>query len=130
MKNVVFFLNCGIIIYIKLGVIMDIYDKIKYLREKMNLSQEELANKLGYKSKTSIHKIEQKKTDLPLSKVKEFAKVLNTTPEFLLGYNELKKEKITKDNMAFFKSTDISDEDKKEVLDLLNEFYFKQKYEK
>lgn len=109
---------------------MDIYDKIKYLREKMNLSQEELANKLGYKSKTSIHKIEQKKTDLPLSKVKEFAKVLNTTPEFLLGYNELKKEKITKDNMAFFKSTDISDEDKKEVLDLLNEFYFKQKYEK
>ena len=109
---------------------MDIYDRIKHLREKMNLSQEDLAKKLGYKSKTSIHKIEQKKTDLPLSKVKEFARVLNTTPEFLLGYNELKKEKLTKHNMAFFKAKDISDEDKKKMIELMQEFYYKQKYEK
>lgn len=40
---------------------MDIYEKIKYLRESKNISQEELAEKMGYKSKTSIHKIEQKK---------------------------------------------------------------------
>lgn len=65
---------------------MDIYDKLKYLREKNNMSQEELAEKMGYKSKTSIHKIEQKMTDLPLSKVKEFAKVLKTTPSYLMGW--------------------------------------------
>lgn len=72
---------------------MDIYDKIKHLRESKKMSQEELAEKMGYKSKTSIHKIEQKKTDIPLSKVKDFAKVLNTTPEYLMGWEE-KKETV------------------------------------
>ena len=70
---------------------MDIYEKIKYLRESKNISQEELAEKMGYKSKTSIHKIEQKKTDLPLSKVKEFAKVFNVSPEYLMGWEESEK---------------------------------------
>ena len=74
---------------------MDIYEKIKYLREKLGLSQEELAKKLGYKSKTSIHKIEQKITDLPLSKVKDFANVLKVSPEYLMGY---KDEFTTKEN--------------------------------
>ena len=69
---------------------MDIYDKIKKLREEKGMSQEELANKLGYKSKTSIHKIEQKLTDLPLSKVVEFAKALHTTPAYLMGWAEYK----------------------------------------
>ena len=70
---------------------MDIYDKIKYLREKLNMSQEELAEKIGYKSKTSIHKIEQKKTDLPLSKVNEFAEILKVSPKYLMGYDEKPK---------------------------------------
>ena len=50
-----------------------------------------IAEKMGYKSKTSIHKIEQKKTDLPLSKVKEFAKVFNVSPEYLMGWEESEK---------------------------------------
>nr|DAV07573.1 MAG TPA: helix-turn-helix domain protein [Caudoviricetes sp.] len=66
----------------------EIGEKIKEKREKMNLSQEQLAEKLGYKSKTSIHKVEQGITDLPQSKIIEFAKVLNTTPAYLMGWTE------------------------------------------
>lgn len=71
---------------------MTIGEKVKLKREELNFSQEELAEKMGYKSKTSIHKIEVGITDLPLSKVKELASVLNTTPAFLMGWED-KKEK-------------------------------------
>ena len=65
---------------------MDIYEKIKKRREELGMSQEELAEEMGYKSKTSIHKIEQKMTDLPLSRVVEFAKVLKVSSDYLMGY--------------------------------------------
>lgn len=67
---------------------MNIGDKIRKLREEKGLSQEELAQKMGYKSKTSIHKIEQGITDLPLSKVSEFANILNTTSSYLMGWED------------------------------------------
>ena len=54
---------------------MTLGEKVKLKREELNLSQEELAEKMNYKSKTSIHKIEVGITDLPLSKVKELAAV-------------------------------------------------------
>ena len=70
----------------------EIGEKIKEKREKMNLSQEQLAEKLGYKSKTSIHKVEQGMTDLPQSKIIEFAKALNTSPAYLMGWIDEKIE--------------------------------------
>ena len=67
---------------------MTLGDRVKQKRENMGLSQEELADKMGYKSKTSIHKIEQGITDLPLSKVEELAKVLNVTTSYLMGWED------------------------------------------
>lgn len=72
---------------------MTLGEKVKLKREELNLSQEELAEKMNYKSKTSIHKIEVGITDLPLSKVKELAAVLKTTPAYLMGWEEEKEEK-------------------------------------
>lgn len=71
---------------------MTLGEKVKLKREELNLSQEELAEKMNYKSKTSIHKIEVGITDLPLSKVKELAAVLKTTPAYLMGWEEDKKQ--------------------------------------
>lgn len=80
---------------------MTIGEKVKLKREELNFSQEELAEKMGYKSKTSIHKIEVGITDLPLSKVKELASVLNTTPAFLMGWEDKKeKENINIDTVT------------------------------
>lgn len=73
---------------------MTLGEKVKLKREELGLSQEELAEKMNYKSKTSIHKIEQDITDLPLSKVKELANVLNTTPAYLMGWEDNKDKVI------------------------------------
>lgn len=82
---------------------MTLGEKVKLKREELNLSQEELAEKMNYKSKTSIHKIEVGITDLPLSKVKELAAVLKTTPAYLMGWEDTmsiveKKDLINKIN--------------------------------
>lgn len=63
-----------------------VYKNIKKLREELGMSQEELANKLGYKSRSSINKIELGINDLPQSKIREFAKVLNTSVSGLMGF--------------------------------------------
>ena len=73
---------------------MTLGEKVRLKREELNLSQEELAEKMNYKSKTSIHKIEVGITDLPLSKVKELAAVLNTTPAYLMGWEDKKENNI------------------------------------
>jgi len=82
---------------------MTLGEKVKLKREELNLSQEELAEKMNYKSKTSIHKIEVGITDLPLSKVKELAAVLKTTPAYLMGWEEDKSQE--KENNIFSKLT-------------------------
>lgn len=71
---------------------MTLGEKVKRKREELKLSQEELAEKMGYKSKTSIHKIEQGITDLPLSKVEELAKVLDLKVAYLMGWTEEKPQ--------------------------------------
>ena len=81
---------------------MTLGEKVKLKREELNLSQEELAEKMNYKSKTSIHKIEVGITDLPLSKVKELAAVLKTTPAYLMGWEEDKKEELTNQEKDIF----------------------------
>ena len=78
---------------------MTLGDRVKQKREEMGLSQEELAEKMGYKSKTSIHKIEQGITDLPLSKVEELSKVLNVTTSYLMGWDNKKIEKSNINNI-------------------------------
>ncbi len=73
---------------------MSIGSRIKERRELLNLSQEELALKLGYKSRSTINKIESGINDITQSKVVEFAKVLQTTPAYLMGWEENENKKI------------------------------------
>ena len=54
-------------------------------RKELGLSQEELAQRMGYRSKSSITKLEKGINDLPQSKVEELAAALGTTPAYLLG---------------------------------------------
>lgn len=68
---------------------MTLGDKIKFRREELQMSQEELANRLGYKSRSTIAKIESGENDLTQSKIIAFAKALNTTPQWLLDYDDL-----------------------------------------
>ena len=65
---------------------LELYKRIRLKREELNLSQDELARKLGYKSRSSINKIEKGENDIPQSKIVAFAEALKTTPEYLMGW--------------------------------------------
>lgn len=67
---------------------MELGDRIKKRRIELNLTQDELAEKLGYKSKSTITKIEKNINDIPMAKVEEFAKALKTTKEYIMGWNK------------------------------------------
>lgn len=66
----------------------DIGERIKKKRKELGMTQEYLSNKLGYKSKTTIAKIENGTNDIKQNRVKDFAKVLHTTPAYLMGYTD------------------------------------------
>ena len=63
-------------------------ENILYMRKRLGMTQEELATRMGYKSKSTINKIELGINDIPQSKIVKFAEVLGTTPAHLMGWNE------------------------------------------
>lgn len=63
---------------------METHENIKYLREKIGLSQEALAERVGYKDRSSIAKIEAGLVDLSQSKISAFASALGVTPAQLM----------------------------------------------
>ena len=67
---------------------MTIGQRVKIRREELGMSQEELAKKIGYKSKSSINKIELGFRVLTQSKIKAIADALDTTPSYIMGWDE------------------------------------------
>lgn len=63
-------------------------ENILRMRKRLGWTQEELATKMGYKSKSTINKIELGINDIPQSKIVKFADVLGTTPAHLMGWND------------------------------------------
>lgn len=63
--------------------------RIRERREALGLSQEDLARRLGYKSRSSINKIELEQRNLTQSKIKAIADALETTPEYIMGWCSL-----------------------------------------
>ncbi len=70
----------------------EIGQNIATRRKELGMTQEELAQKMGYKSKSTINKIELGKNDIPQSKISMFAKVLETTPGQLMGWEEVQNK--------------------------------------
>ncbi len=54
-------------------------NNLRYLRKKHNMTQEDLANKLGYKSFTTIQKWESGVSEPSVSTVKEIAQLFGVT---------------------------------------------------
>ena len=72
--------------------------KISYYRRQLGWTQEELAEKMGYKHKSSINKIELGIADITQSKVVQFAEVLGTTPAYLMGWHDDEKQNSPTEN--------------------------------
>lgn len=73
---------------------MNIGQKIKQLREEREWSQEQLALKMGYKSRSSINKIESGINELPQSKIYAFARVFGVNPSELVAIDPLPRENV------------------------------------
>ena len=77
---------------------MSLAHKVKNRRIELGWSQDELARRMGYSSRTSINKIENGR---PVSQkiIVRLAEVLGTTPSYLMGWvdefgNEIKEDPI------------------------------------
>lgn len=66
---------------------MDLGKKVKERREELGLSQDELATRMGYKSRSSVNKIEAGR---PVSQkiIKKLAVALKVSEPFLMGFEE------------------------------------------
>lgn len=78
---------------------LELFKRIRSRREGLGISQDELAKRVGYKSRSSINKIEMGKNDITQSKIMEIAKALNTTPEYLMGWVPTPEKPLTKDEV-------------------------------
>lgn len=63
----------------------EVYENIRARRIALKMTQQELAQKMGYKSTSTIAKIESGENDIPQAKLAVFANALNTTPAELMG---------------------------------------------
>lgn len=93
----------------------EIGKRIRSRREQLGMTQEELASRLGYKSKTTIAKIENGTNDIVQSKVTEFAKILDTTPAYLMGWTQLDG------NVVNEKERELTARDEKDIAKILEQ---------
>ena len=88
--------------------ILNIGERIKRRREQLEMSQDELARRLGYKSRSSINKIEKDASGLPQTKIVAFANALQTTPAYIMGWEEMQKNNdVIVDIIARMRSDEI-----------------------
>lgn len=72
---------------------LKLYENIKKRRVALNMTQEQLAEKLGYSNKGMISRIENGQIDISHSKIIEFAEALRTTPGELMGATSADEKK-------------------------------------
>ena len=67
---------------------MEIGERIRRRREELDMTQDELARAAGYKSRSSINKIEIDGRGLPQKKIADIARALKVTPSYLMGWED------------------------------------------
>lgn len=67
---------------------LDLYKNIKIRRNELGISQQQLAEMVGYKGKSMIAQIEKGGVDLSSTMITRFAQALKTTESALMGWEE------------------------------------------
>ena len=105
-------------------------DNISIMRKRLGWTQEDLAKKMGYKSKSTINKIELGINDIPQSKIVQFAEVLGTTPTQLMGWSEKDQKNSPSDKAELTEGEKmwlevyhrLSDDTKDVLIKMMNNF--------
>lgn len=61
--------------------------RIKHRRLELGLTQEELANRLGNKSRASVCTVENGKEDMTTNRIRQYAAALECSPSYLMGWD-------------------------------------------
>lgn len=113
----------------------EIGKKIKDLRIKFSLTQEELAEKLEIKHQT-IYKYENGIIkNIKYETIEKLSKIFNVTPQYLLGLDDddtsiPSKEELRQRVAAFYQNKKISDESKDEFFKEIQEIFFQERLKK
>lgn len=78
---------------------MTMGERIREARIKKGYSQTELAQLLGYKSRSSINKMEVNEREIPKSNILKLAEILDVTPAYLMGWEEESRTTETIDEL-------------------------------
>ena len=68
---------------------METGERIQQRRKELGMTQDDLAVALGYKSRSSINKIEKGEREIPVKLLNDLAAALFTTTEYILGSNDV-----------------------------------------
>ena len=74
--------------------------RIREKRKEIGISQEELATRLGLKSKSTICKIERGEDNLQTTTIRQYAEALGTTPGYLMGREDNQDEQSIHDRLV------------------------------
>ena len=117
-------------------------ENVRRLRIARGLTQEELANRVGYTSKSTINKIEQGVNELTQNKIEKFAEALSTSPSVLMGWVSEEQDRmndlVARISIKLLKDSDLAaeigayisldSEDRAVVVSLINALKNKKKY--
>lgn len=76
------------------GIAMTIGEIIRERRIELEISQDELAKKVGYTNRSSIARIESGEIDLPYSKIVAIASALSVDPVIFFSEDEYQKQRV------------------------------------
>lgn len=82
---------------------LQLYKNIKSRRIELNMTQSDLASKMGYADKSMIAKIEKGLIDLPQTKIIAFANALDTAPGILMGLDGTSNKATKSSNSTVIK---------------------------
>ena len=105
---------------------MTIGDRIRLRRVQLGMSQVELAEKVGYKDRSTISHIEKGDKNFPVSNVQAIADALHTTPQWLMGWTDensteqLLQDIYDKNKILFDAAADATPEQIQAAVDYIN----------
>lgn len=100
---------------------MNFGERVKQRRMELKMTQQELAEKLGYRDKSSIAKIESGVNSLTMPMVEKVASALDCTGPYLMGWTEGEEQRginieVTDEELTLLQTFRKSDDVTKDII--------------
>lgn len=95
--------------------------RIRQRRKELGLSQQELADRMGLKSKSTICKVECGEDNLTTPIVRKYAKALGVNPSYFMEWGDTKESAITRELYKHFSDEQLNDpETASQIMEIVN----------